>query len=192
MSESSGLTPEQIQRQIEDTRAELASTVEQIADRVSPKKVAGRGAAAAREKAEEVFAKDVPADGPGEHGTSKEVRWERVGAVAAGLLLLLLARRGGKKRKVAAPRKAALKAAAEAAAKARKEYEAQVRAEQKAQAQALAKQEKARARGRPTPPATSPRRRGSKAPTRADRTRAEIEAAIVDLRHALDLQPGGQ
>lgn len=34
--------PEALERQIERTRAELATTVDAIADRVSPKRVAGR------------------------------------------------------------------------------------------------------------------------------------------------------
>ncbi len=158
-------TPEQIQRQIEDTRAELAATVEQIADRVSPKKVAVRGAAVARAKVDEVFGKDVPALGGGEHGARRAVRWERVGAVGAGLLVLLLARRANARRLAAAPRKAALKAAVVAAERARK---------------AQAKQQ---ARGSAAPTG----RRGRQ----ADRTRAELEAAAADLHDVLARQPTG-
>lgn len=154
-------TPEQIQRQIEDTRAELASTVELIADRVSPKKVAGRGAAAARAKVEGFFVQEVPAEGAGEHGTRRQVRWERVGAAAGGLVVLLLLRHSGKKRAAAAPRKATLKAAASAAAKARKE-------QQKAPAELT-----------------------GRAAARADRTRLELEAAVADLQNALASQPAG-
>ncbi len=108
-------TPDEIQRQIEDTRAELAVTVEQIADRVSPKKVATRGAAAAKDKVEGAFT-TVPAG-----GGSPAPRWDRIGAVAGALVVLLLLRRSGKKRAAAAPRKAALKAALAATALAAKE-----------------------------------------------------------------------
>jgi hypothetical protein len=38
--------PDAIAREIEQTRAELADTIEAIADRVSPKRVAARGAEA--------------------------------------------------------------------------------------------------------------------------------------------------
>ncbi len=39
--------PEQIQREIESSRAQLASTLDQLTERVSPKRVAGQGKAAA-------------------------------------------------------------------------------------------------------------------------------------------------
>ena len=38
--------PETIQREIEQTRAQLASTLDELADRASPKRVASRGASA--------------------------------------------------------------------------------------------------------------------------------------------------
>lgn len=177
---SSGQSPEQIQREIEQTRAELASTVEQIADRVSPKKVASRGAVVARDKVEEVFAKQVPATGPGQHGTRLEPRWERVGAVAGGLLLLLLARRRGKRKKAEAPRKAALQSAIKAAQQARKEQAEQQRAQANAERTAASK-------GR-----TTAQPLGKQSGKRADRARAEIELAIADLHEALDRQPGGR
>lgn len=44
-----GQDPISIQRDIENTRAELAETIDAIADRVSPKRVASRGAARVRE-----------------------------------------------------------------------------------------------------------------------------------------------
>jgi hypothetical protein len=37
--------PETIQREIEQTRAQLASTLDELAERASPKRVASRGAA---------------------------------------------------------------------------------------------------------------------------------------------------
>ncbi len=44
--------PAELERQIERTRAELAQTVDAIADRVSPKRVAARGVAKVRANAE--------------------------------------------------------------------------------------------------------------------------------------------
>lgn len=44
-------SPDVIQREIEATRAELADTIDAIADRVSPKKAASRGAQAVKAKA---------------------------------------------------------------------------------------------------------------------------------------------
>lgn len=46
--------PEGLQHQIEATRAELARTIDSIADRVAPKNVARRGASKVREQAEHV------------------------------------------------------------------------------------------------------------------------------------------
>jgi LPXTG-motif cell wall-anchored protein len=44
--------PDALERQIERTRAELARTVDAIADRVSPKRIAGRSVARVRANAE--------------------------------------------------------------------------------------------------------------------------------------------
>lgn len=181
-------TPEQIQRQIEDARAELASTVEQIADRVSPKKVAGRGAVAARAKVDDVFTKEVPAQGDGEHGAARTVRWERVGAVGGGVLLLLLLRRGAKKRRAGAPRRAALAAAAAAAAKARKDQAKGAKNAAKEVAKRAAKKQAKGGGAAEGEPPTAPTGRAAK---RADRTRAELEAAVADLQQALAAQPTG-
>lgn len=46
--------PDGLQRQIEATRAELARTIDSIADRVAPKNMARRGAAKVKEQAEQV------------------------------------------------------------------------------------------------------------------------------------------
>lgn len=46
--------PEGLERQIEETRAELARTIDSIADRVAPKNVARRGVAMVKEQAEHV------------------------------------------------------------------------------------------------------------------------------------------
>ena len=94
--------PQQIQREIEATRTELAATVEAIADKVSPKKVAARGAATARDAAltkglvayaalENTFAPTpVPPPLP-PLPLSKRVKWDRVGSVLIGLGLLIVA-----------------------------------------------------------------------------------------------------
>ena len=47
--------PDTIQKEIEKTRAELADTIDAIADRISPKRVAGRGAQAVRSQVTSVF-----------------------------------------------------------------------------------------------------------------------------------------
>jgi hypothetical protein len=47
--------PRAIEREIEDTRAELARTVDLIADRLSPKRAAGRGVTRVRESIGGVF-----------------------------------------------------------------------------------------------------------------------------------------
>src|SRR5437763_14042643 len=41
-------SPDSIQKEIEQTRAELAETIDAIADRISPKRAASRGAAAVK------------------------------------------------------------------------------------------------------------------------------------------------
>jgi hypothetical protein len=48
--------PEALEREIERTRDELARTIDALADRVSPKNVASRGVARAKEEAEHVAA----------------------------------------------------------------------------------------------------------------------------------------
>ncbi len=63
-------TPEQIEADLERTRAELARTVDQIADRVAPRNIARRALASVR-------AQVVDADG--------RLRVGRVAAVAAGV-----------------------------------------------------------------------------------------------------------
>jgi hypothetical protein len=57
--------PDTIQREIEQTRAELADTIDAIADRLSPKRVASRGAHAVRAQVTSVFNGngDGPSDG---------------------------------------------------------------------------------------------------------------------------------
>ena len=48
-------SPDAIQREIEQTRAELAETIDAIADRISPKRAASRGAAAVKAGVSGVF-----------------------------------------------------------------------------------------------------------------------------------------
>lgn len=48
-------SPDAIQKEIEQTRAELAETIDAIADRISPKRAASRGAAAVKASVSGVF-----------------------------------------------------------------------------------------------------------------------------------------
>jgi hypothetical protein len=48
-------SPDAIQKEIETTRAELAETIDAIADRISPKRAASRGAAAVKSSVTGVF-----------------------------------------------------------------------------------------------------------------------------------------
>jgi hypothetical protein len=99
---------EQIQAEIEATRVQLAATLDELADRVSPKKVAVRGAGRAQEVLSETFTRpaptydivqlaDVDADRDGDEpaGGARPIRWERVApaGVAAVLVLALVIRR---------------------------------------------------------------------------------------------------
>jgi hypothetical protein len=107
--------PAEIQRQIEDTRAELAHTIDAIADIVSPKRAARRGVLQLRAMVEDVKIRANPPaailDSPEQrqlppgmsprlhgsslHGSKRTVRWDRV-AIAGGslaLLVLLIRRR---------------------------------------------------------------------------------------------------
>jgi hypothetical protein len=108
--------PAEIQQQIEQTRAELASTVDAIADRVSPKRVASRtketvmakvddlrsrGTAPALEGAASAGQQPLPARIAAQLSEAKKtrgrsVRWDRVAIVggAIGLLVVVLRRRG--------------------------------------------------------------------------------------------------
>ncbi|MDQ1684717.1 MAG: hypothetical protein QOC82_1454 [Frankiaceae bacterium] len=47
--------PDAIQKEIEQTRAELAETIDAIADRISPKRAASRGAQAVKSQVSSVF-----------------------------------------------------------------------------------------------------------------------------------------
>jgi hypothetical protein len=57
--------PATIQREIEETRAELADTIDAIADRMSPRRAAGRGAAAVKSSMAGLFGGNGSANGAG-------------------------------------------------------------------------------------------------------------------------------
>ncbi len=102
--------PAQIQRQIEDTRAELAHTIDAIADIVSPKRAAKRGVDQVRVKVEELKAQlngtpqlngssgqqalppgmSSQLEGSSLYGTKRTVRWDRIAVVGGGAFVLLL------------------------------------------------------------------------------------------------------
>jgi CHASE3 domain sensor protein len=100
--------PAQIQRQIEDTRAELAHTIDAIADIVSPKRAAKRGVDQVRARVEELRAQisgpqqngqpqrqlppgmSAELQGSTLYGTKRTVRWDRVVLVGGGAVLLLV------------------------------------------------------------------------------------------------------
>jgi hypothetical protein len=108
--------PAEIQQQIEQTRAELASTVDAIADRVSPKRVAERTKVTIKEKVDDLRSRGTaPAlEGAASAGQEplparvaaqlqeakrtrgRSVRWDRVAMVGGGIALIVvfLRRRG--------------------------------------------------------------------------------------------------
>jgi hypothetical protein len=116
--------PAEIQQQIEETRAELASTIDAIAERVNPKRVAARGVETVKGKVEDLRSRgsahpappgSPPAlEGPGgsqplparvaaqlreaKETRGKSVRWDRV-AIVGGVIsfVVLLTKRRGKK-----------------------------------------------------------------------------------------------
>ena len=101
--------PAQIQRQIEDTRAELAQTIDAIADIVSPKRAARRGMDQLRTRVEELRTqlsgppalngqghRELPPgmsaelQGSTTYGTKRTVRWDRVAIAGGGALVVLV------------------------------------------------------------------------------------------------------
>src|SRR5438270_9432580 len=56
--------PDAIQKEIEQTRAELAETIDAIADRISPKRAASRGAQAVKAQVSSVFGGGGDASAP--------------------------------------------------------------------------------------------------------------------------------
>ena len=105
--------PAEIQQQIETTRAELASTIDAIAERVNPKRVASRGVETVKDKA-----RDLRSRGTSPNGTvalngsgagqqplpsrvasqlreaqatrGRSVRWDRVAMVGGAIAVVLL------------------------------------------------------------------------------------------------------
>lgn len=105
--------PAEIQQQIEETRAELASTIDAIADRMSPKRVAARGVSTVKGKVEDLRSRGTAAPSPAsvleapngqrplparvaaqlreaKHTRGRSVRWDRVALVGAGVGLLVI------------------------------------------------------------------------------------------------------
>lgn len=103
--------PAAIQRQIENTRAELAETVDAIAEIVSPKRVAKRAGDQLKVRVEELRQRaQPPPDGAverpalpsGVHRVThprRTVRWDRVAIVAGTVVLIVVVRRRRKRRK---------------------------------------------------------------------------------------------
>ena len=96
--------PESIQREIEATRAQLAESIDAIAERVSPKRVASRGADKAKAlvaDAQTAIVASTKTTTVGADGQTYEVRkplrTDRVatvgGAVTAAVVLIVLLRR---------------------------------------------------------------------------------------------------
>jgi hypothetical protein len=100
--------PAQIQRQIEDTRAELAQTIDAIADIVSPRRAARRGVEQLRGKVEDLRTQvsgqqldgqpqralpqgmSPELQGSTLYGTKRTVRWDRVVLVGGGAVVVVL------------------------------------------------------------------------------------------------------
>ncbi len=113
--------PAEIQQQIEVTRAELASTIDAIAEKVSPKRVAARGVETVKGKVEDLRSRGTAAPAAildaGANASAngqqplparfaaqlrearetrgRSVRWDRVALVGAGigLIAIILRRR---------------------------------------------------------------------------------------------------
>ena len=108
-----GQDPASMERDIAETRAELAHTIDAIVDRVSPKRVAQRSIDQVKERVEARRAESIesgrrlalPAGGGGAHpaGSSQRlVRWDRVALAGGAVVVLLLVRRQVRRRKAPA------------------------------------------------------------------------------------------
>ena len=67
--------PAEIQQQIEQTRAELASTVDAIADRINPKKVAARGVETVKGKVDDLRSRGTAVPIAGVPAMTAPTRW---------------------------------------------------------------------------------------------------------------------
>lgn len=107
--------PAEIQQQIEVTRAELASTIDAIAERVNPKRVAARGVETVKGKVDDLRSRGTLPNGPigsapaltgvgqqplparvaaqlreAKETRGRSVRWDRVAIVGGGATALAL------------------------------------------------------------------------------------------------------
>jgi hypothetical protein len=103
--------PAEIQQQIETTRAELASTIDAISERVNPKRVASRGVETVKDKARDLRSRGTSPNGAvavnGSGGQplpervksqlreaqatkGRSVRWDRVAIVGGAIAVVLL------------------------------------------------------------------------------------------------------
>ena len=88
---TTGRSPDLIQKEIEQTRVELAETIDAIADRISPRRAASRGAQAVKAQVTRVHPETPSSSAP---ATPRSLRTDRVlllvGALAAlaGVLIL--------------------------------------------------------------------------------------------------------
>lgn len=101
MASTSGGAEQIIQAEIEATRVQLASTLDELVDRVSPQRVATRGLARVQEVLVETFTRpvlvgdvfatsgDAGADVEIAYRGPWEIRWERVAPAAAGAVVLV-------------------------------------------------------------------------------------------------------
>lgn len=107
--------PAEIQQQIEVTRAELASTIDAIAERVNPKRVAARGVETVKGKVDDLRSRGTSPNGSATALTGggqqplparvaaqlreaketrgRSVRWDRVAIVGGLAAVILLLRR---------------------------------------------------------------------------------------------------
>jgi hypothetical protein len=84
--------PVSLEAQIAATRAELAVTIDAIADLVSPKRVAQRGVVSMKAKVEELRNSSNGQPGPAGQGPTyrRRIRWDRVAAAAGAVALVVL------------------------------------------------------------------------------------------------------
>ena len=82
--------PASLETQIAATRAELAVTIDAIADRVSPKRVAQRGVGSMRAKVEELRNSSSGQPSPAGPAATyrRRIRWDRVAAAGGAVLLI--------------------------------------------------------------------------------------------------------